>query len=196
MEAGQCLAARKTGHHVGLDGERLLMEGRRDGLWENRVVPDEAPILEVSVRVLLIDGQDRLLLFLFKSDDGDVWMTPGGAILEGESPEEAVPRVRWEQSGVGDIDVGPCVWLRTHLYPWDGKVYKQQDRFYPVVVEEAEITDEYWDDVEKRVLADFKWWSLDEINASDAFFSPVSLHKLLPPIIAGDYPSEPIATGA
>ena len=88
-------------------------------------------------------------------------MMPGGAVLEGESPEEAAARLLWDQTGVGDIDVGPCVWLRTNLYPWDGKVYKHQERYFPVVVEEAEVTDQYWDDVEKKVLRDFRWWSLE-----------------------------------
>jgi hypothetical protein len=36
---------------------------RSEGLWENRAMPDEAPILAASVRALLIDGQDYLLLF-------------------------------------------------------------------------------------------------------------------------------------
>jgi 8-oxo-dGTP pyrophosphatase MutT (NUDIX family) len=123
-------------------------------------------------------------------------MTPGGGVMDGESAEEAAARLLWDQTGVGDIDVGPCVWLRTNLYPWDGEVYKHQERFCPVVVEEAQVTDQYWNEVEKKVLADFKWWTFDEIKVSDAFFRPPSLHELLPPIIAGDYPSEPIAIGA
>jgi len=65
--------------------------------------------------------------------------------------------------------VGPCVWLRIHFYPRDGKVYKQLERYFPVVVDEAEVTDRYWDDVEKKVLADFGWWTLEEMLASDAF---------------------------
>jgi ADP-ribose pyrophosphatase YjhB (NUDIX family) len=67
-------------------------------------MPDEAPVLATSVRVLLIDGQDRLLLFRFKSDDGDVWMTPGGGVMDQESAEEAAARLLWDQT---DIDVGP-----------------------------------------------------------------------------------------
>ena len=114
-------------------------------------MPDEAPVLATSVRVLLIDGQDRLLLFRFKSDDGDVWMTPGGAVKEGEGLEEAAARILWDQTGVGDIDVGPCVWLRTNLYPWDGKGLQAPGTVLPGGGRGSGGNDQYWDDVEKKV---------------------------------------------
>jgi hypothetical protein len=65
-----------------------------------------------------------------------------------------------------------------------------------VLVDEAEVTDRYWDDLERKLMDEFRWWSLAEIQASGAFFAPPSLHVLLPPILAGEYPAEPIALEA
>ena len=65
-----------------------------------------------------------------------------------------------------------------------------------VSVDEVEITDQYIDGVERTVLADFRWWSLAEIETSSATFVPRDLARLLSAILAGNYPAEPIAIGA
>ena len=44
---------------------------------------DDAPILRPAARVLLIDHQDRVLLFRVNVGAGDVWITPGGALEPG-----------------------------------------------------------------------------------------------------------------
>jgi ADP-ribose pyrophosphatase YjhB (NUDIX family) len=127
---------------------------------------DATPILRPAARVLLIDSQDRLLLIRARLEAEEVWLTPGGGVREGETFEEGALRELWEETGVGDVDLSPCVWMRTHVFPWDGQVYKQQERYYVVLVDEVEITDRYRDGVAWTVLAYFRWWSLAEIQAS------------------------------
>src|SRR3954471_12920946 len=55
--------------------------------------------------------------------------------------------------------------------------------------------DRYRESAERGVLADYRWWSLAEIEASDAVFVRRQLGLLLPRVRAGDYPAEPLAVG-
>ena len=91
-------------------------------------MPDETPILRPASRVLLIDPSDRILLLKANVPDQDFWLTPGGGLEPGESFESGALRELCEETGLRDVTLGPCVWMRTHVFPWDGKVYKQQER--------------------------------------------------------------------
>ncbi len=43
--------------------------------------------------------------------------------------------------------------------------------------------------------SDARWWSVDEIAASDEWFAPRKLAVLLPPVLRGEYGDEPIDAG-
>lgn len=157
---------------------------------------DQTPLLRPASRLLVIDSQDRLLLVRADLAGEELWLPPGGGLKEGETFETGALRILWEQTGIGDLDLGSCVWMRTHVYPWDGQVFKHQERYFVVLVDEVEVTNQYWEYAEHRVLADFQWWSLSEIQTSSATFTPRELASLLPAVLAGDYPIEPLALGA
>ena len=64
----------------------------------------ELPILRPTVRVLLIDDHERLLLFRYEGIFvvGDVrslalWVPPGGGLREDETHETAAIRELWEE---------------------------------------------------------------------------------------------------
>jgi 8-oxo-dGTP diphosphatase len=107
-------------------------------------VIDETPILRPAARVLLIDPDDRLLLFKFRVDGSNVWITPGGGVDRGETFEQGALRELWEETGLTGCELGPCVWMRSFLFRWDGKLYKQQERFFVVRTWVTEITDVNW----------------------------------------------------
>ena len=48
--------------------------------------------------------------------------------------------------------------------------------------------------MELQELAECRWWSMDEIAASEDIFVPRRLAALLPPILRGEYPGAPIRT--
>lgn len=61
-----------------------------------------APILMVGAAILIVDGQNRLLLM--KRSDSGCWGPPGGAVEPGEVVEEAARRETLEETGLQVIE--------------------------------------------------------------------------------------------
>jgi 8-oxo-dGTP pyrophosphatase MutT (NUDIX family) len=154
---------------------------------------EQTPVLRPASRVLLIDEQDRLLLLCARLSRGDVWITPGGGLDPGESPEAGALRELWEETGVQDVELGPCVWTRRFVYQWGDHVFDQRDQIFVVRVVAPEISADHWDAEEQETLVEWRWWTLAELQNADAVFSPGDLPNLLAPILAGDYPASPQA---
>ena len=55
-------------------------------------------LLVPSVTGLVFDGDGRILLV--RHSNGGVWVAPGGAIDPGETPQDAVAREVWEETGL------------------------------------------------------------------------------------------------
>ncbi|MEE8421775.1 MAG: NUDIX domain-containing protein [Dehalococcoidia bacterium] len=156
------------------------------------------PTLRPGARVILLDPDDRILLIRAASDEMDepvIWITPGGAIEDGESFEQAALRELWEETGIEDAELGPCVWLRDHVWRWGETFYDSRERFYLVRTTQTDVSPRHMEDLELHSFTGFRWWSVDELAASDEVFVPRNLAELLVPLIAGDVPLEPIEVG-
>ena len=118
----------------------------------------------------------------------------------GETFEEAATRELEEETGLSGVGLGPCVWVRKHVSrkagAIEGILYEVRERFFVARVGEVTVRGENPDEVERKVMTDHRWWTLDDIVASDDVFVPRALASLLPPILSGEYPEEPIETGA
>ena len=84
-----------------------------------------------SARVILLDPSDRLLLLHCRDEGNDHswWVTPGGGLSGAESFEAAALREAREETGL-DVQLGPCVWTRHHIYVWEGQRFDQYERFF------------------------------------------------------------------
>jgi 8-oxo-dGTP pyrophosphatase MutT (NUDIX family) len=145
----------------------------------------------------VIDSLDRILLFRVAEDQRrprPLWITPGGGVHPGESPEDAARRELWEETGI-EAEPGPCVWVRRHVFEFKGIWLDEVERFYMLRVTKPEITTENFEAHEHAFMPEHRWWRVEDILASPDWFAPRRLAELIPPIIAGDYPEVPLDTG-
>jgi 8-oxo-dGTP pyrophosphatase MutT (NUDIX family) len=154
------------------------------------------PIVRPASRLLVISPDDRVLLFkwtheLLRSPTKSVWITPGGGVDPGETDEEAAARELREETGLR-LPIGPCVWLRRHVFPWHVRPIDQRERFYVVRCDSMDVSYDGWTPGELRHMSDGRWWSVDELAASEEWFAPRAIASLLPPILRCEYPAEPI----
>jgi 8-oxo-dGTP pyrophosphatase MutT (NUDIX family) len=160
------------------------------------VTPDE-PVARPAARVLLVDPARRVLLLrcLDAETDYTWWITPGGGLGEGESHEEAARREVFEETGLQDLGLGPCVWVREHVFPWRGRRYRQRERFFLARVTVFEPRAALFTEEEVEIVREHRWWTADEIEASPEVFAPRRLGSLLREILAEGPPPEPVDVG-
>ncbi len=79
-----------------------------------------------------------------------------------------------------------------HRFEWGGQRYEQREQFFVVRVEAPAICLDGCGTEELRFLTEWRWWTAGEIAQSDAVFAPRTLAKMLPAILACEYPDEPI----
>lgn len=156
--------------------------------------PATTALYRPTARVLVLDARDRLLLLCAEDPRIEIpvlWQTPGGALFEGESYEQAAARELWEETGIV-APLGPCVWQRRHLFRVGDGHFDVNERYFVVRVESAAIAFDNHDVYERGTLTGHRWWSLEELSRTTEIFVPRQLAELLPPVIAGQYPTEPI----
>ncbi len=160
--------------------------------------PGVQPIVRLAARVVLLDERDLTLLFRWEDERLDaksVWITPGGGLDEGESPEAGARRELREETGI-DTEPGPCLWIRSHTFRFGDVWLEQRERFYLVRVATIDVNTDGLEPHERVAMKEHRLWSAAEIASSGEWFAPRRLAELLTPIIAGDLPTEPIEIGA
>jgi 8-oxo-dGTP pyrophosphatase MutT (NUDIX family) len=100
--------------------------------------------------------------------------------------EDAARRELCEETGL-DSSVGRWVWTRRHVFLWNGQWYDQYERFFVAIAHENRIRPKRQD----SYVIGYRWWSLQDIQASSEEFAPRRLARFLPAIIRGDYPDPP-----
>ncbi|OYO24492.1 NUDIX hydrolase [Enemella dayhoffiae] len=136
-----------------------------------------------AVRVVILAG-DEVLLFE-DSDPGyaDVrwWVTPGGGIDPGETPEQAAIRELQEETGLHVLEpqlTGPVA-RRVAVHGYSDQVLEQEELFYLVLVPKFVVDVSGHTEDEQLTLKSHRWWTLAELADTNAWIWPRYLLDLI-----------------
>jgi 8-oxo-dGTP diphosphatase len=148
-----------------------------------------------TVRVLLLDPEDRILLMrgrLPGSAAGPgAWFTVGGGVEPGETVTAAAEREILEETGIGDARLGPVVWTRQGVLPIP-KPTLFEESYLVARCGGGEPARDGWNALERELIEEIRWWTRQELLATSEAVFPPGLADLLEDILAGRLPAEPM----
>ena len=162
--------------------------------WFEELAALSEPVERPAARALVVDARGRLLLVRFTHPSGSsFWAAPGGALDPGESAEDALLRELHEETGLAEVELGPCVWTREHTFFWQ-RVVRQSERIYLVRVQAYEPQPAV--ELAKEAVLEQRWWTLAQLEASAEVFAPRRLPELYGELLQRGPPPEPVDVGA
>jgi 8-oxo-dGTP pyrophosphatase MutT (NUDIX family) len=133
-----------------------------------------------AARILLLDGQDRVLLFRFDAGDRPAfWATPGGAVDPGESYEAAARRELREETGL-DLDCGQEVYRRVvEFVTLEDVAVIADERYFLIRSDDCAIDTSRHTELERRVMQAHRWFTRGEIRDWPETIFPEDLAEML-----------------
>ncbi len=139
-------------------------------------------------RVFLMQGSDPM-----RPENGSWWEIPGGGMEPGESSAGAAARELYEECGFTDVEVGPLVWVQYVEFDFAMYRFKSFDRIHVAWVDGGHVWDpQGLEALEAAAFEDARWWTVEELVASEVRTLPDRLREFLPALVAGDLPDEPL----
>jgi len=138
-----------------------------------------------SARLLILNPSHDVLLFRFVHKHGplagdDYWATPGGGVEDDETFEDAAVRELQEETGIVVHHVGPTVARREFkLQLPDGEYVVADECYFAIETAMLNISCEGWTRQEQQIMADHKWWSLNELRETLDTVWPENLVSIL-----------------
>ena len=154
------------------------------------------PVHRPTVRVLLLDAADRLLLLRNVDESGaGFWCPAGGGIEPGETAEAAARRELHEETGLRDAVLGPVVGHRRSVVSWDGVAYDCHEVWFVVRVISHVVDVSGFTEEERAEITDLRWWTPAELARADERLVPRDLAALVQRLITDGPPDLPLALG-
>ena len=125
-----------------------------------------------------------------------LWATVGGGLEPGETHEDAARRELLEETGLELTELGAPVWTRTHVFDlgihWDG----QTELYFFVRTPSFEPRPRHtWEQLNAENMTAIRWWTLEDLEATDAVLAPRRLPSLVRDLLLHGPPAEPVDVG-
>lgn len=150
-----------------------------------------------AARVVLLNHVGEVLL-LEAVDPADArkgtwWEIPGGGIDPHEESHDAARRELYEETGITEAEVGPCVWVQHATFTFGGLHFDQHERVHVAWTDRAHaVRPAGLELLEAAAFRGHRWWGLDDLVTSDVKVLPHRLREFLPDLVAGTLPNDPI----
>lgn len=136
-----------------------------------------------TARVLLFDPEGRVLLMkgrlAWAKDGPGAWFTVGGGAHEGETMAACAVREVREETGFADVELGPVVLRREVVLGAEaGDPTLFQESYFVARCSGGEIGREGWQDDERELIDDIRWWSLEELARTQERVFPEGFAEL------------------
>jgi 8-oxo-dGTP pyrophosphatase MutT (NUDIX family) len=157
----------------------------------------QTPVWRPTARLLVVDPQERVLLFSSADGAGRTWwFTPGGGVHRGETVAAAAVRELSEETGIARTqdELGPVVarssahWRGSH----DGTLFLGAHSFFFLRVPQAALDTDGQEEFERSLITGHRWWTLDELRETTDDVYPPRLADLLARLIHDGMPDRPI----
>lgn len=137
------------------------------------------PVTRRTSRVLLVDERDRVLLFLSVAPDTSRvarWITPGGGVEPGEDHRAGALRELYEETGLVAREMEGPVLVQDFEVAWDDADHDRgHAEFFVARTVDFEPSSEHWTEDEKMDTLAYRWWPIDELEATEDLLEPEDL---------------------
>lgn len=113
----------------------------------------------------------------------------------GGTHETAALRELAEEMVLTDVSLGPVIWLREHIFPFRGRLVRQQEHRYLARITAHELPPTVELAHREDGIAEHRWWTLAELEQSAGTFAPRRLPRLLRALLKEGWPATPIDVG-
>lgn len=134
-------------------------------------------------QILLVHGHDR------EDPRHHWWFTIGGGLEPGEGPRDGAVRELFEETGIQvstEELIGPVLYRRAQ-FEFLAVTARQDEHYFLVHIDTAELSDQGWTDLERDVLDEQRWWDLEDLEelSQTTMLTPKGLADLAPEWRAG-----------